>query len=191
VPGPTGPQGAFGGPQGNQGAQGNQGSGVQGAQGNQGTQGIIGGGGLPGTQGDQGAQGNQGDQGPAGLNLGFPPSSSSPIVGPITYDLQPGDEFTTILSDAGSDNVNIRIPENASLPIVIGTQIQVVVQTGTNRTCITPDPFVALISLGTDFGSGERRLSTTDMAGGTGARGAVGVLTKIGTDFWVLTGDLR
>lgn len=106
-------------------------------------------------------------------------SSIPQEVSIVTYtasltNLQSSDAYKLVQMNVGSAN-DLRIPTNAGTPFPIGTQI-LIMQYGTGQTTIAGTVGVTVRSSG-----GKNKIA---------AQYGMATLVKIGTDEWVLSGDL-
>lgn len=109
--------------------------------------------------------------------LGYTPASQEITI--VTYtasltNLQASDTYKLVRLNVGTAN-DLRIPTNAGTPFPIGTQI-LIMQYGTGQTTIAGTSGVTLRSSG-----GKTKIA---------AQYGMATLIKIGTDEWVLSGDL-
>jgi hypothetical protein len=179
VTGPTGPTGPSGGPTGPTGA-----TGVAGATGPTGAAGATGGVGATGPTGA--ASTVTGPTGPTGPSVTGPTGGTGPTGAAGTWDtVQPievkSDTYTLVLADAGklirctkATAMSIVIPTNAAAAYSIGQRVDIM-QYGAGQVTVSGDTGVTLRSTPTN------KLRATYSSAS---------IIKIGTDEWVLAGDV-
>lgn len=173
--GPQGPQGVQGvigatGATGPQGAQGDTGAtGVQGPTGAQGAQGVVGDTGATGSTGPTGAQGPTGPTGPTGPagEWDDPQVSSEKVA---SYTLLTADAGELIVMNSSS---NLDVTINASLDLSVGQRIDIV-RLGTGTVTVVADGATVNATPGLKLR----------------ARYSAATLLCVGTDSYVLVGDL-
>jgi hypothetical protein len=179
VTGPTGPTGPSGGPTGPTGAAG--------ATGATGVTGPTGATGLAGVTGPTGAASTvTGPTGATGPSVTGPTGGTGPTGPQGTWDtVQPievkSDTYTLVLADAGKlirctkgTAMSIIIPTNAAQAYAIGQRVDIM-QYGAGQVTVSPDTGVTLRSTPTN------KLRATY---------STASIIKIGTDEWVLAGDV-
>jgi hypothetical protein len=128
-----------------------------------------------------GPTGPTGAQGPTGPGITGPTGATGPAFFPLTgttyttsHTLVAGNAGTLVKMSVSSAHT-LTIPPEITYNFPVGTQI-VVVQLGAGQTTITPGAGVSLVS------EGGKRI--------TKAQYATASLIKLGTDQWLLTGNL-
>lgn len=175
--GPTGATGPEGGPTGPTGAQGE--IGPTGPQGEQGVTGPTGPQGLDSTV--QGPTGPEGATGPTGAQGDTGPTGPQGVWDTAQTITDKADDYTAVANDAGyvlrctkSTAMTITIPDNATEAFSIGQRIDIL-QFGAGQVTVAGDAGVTLQATPTN------KLR---------AQYSIASIIKVGTDEWVLVGDL-